>query len=1327
MKTRELLTLFLLLLITDANAASLRFKHIEATDGLSDNKINTILKDRDGFVWIATVSGLNRYDGYDIKIYRHETGDSTSIIDNFVDDIVQAADGKLWIHAGGRYIIYDPETDAFDNHPEKTLSGMGISENPDKIVSDSEGEWIYVSSEGLFRHSGGRTTRLTGVTAGNSEVTDICPLNDSIHTAIIDNNGLITIVDSTGEVVRRDKTLADITESHTRFWLFADREGLLWVYGDNGVWVLDTHSGGWIHPPLPAGITPGSLRAIAQDDSGRIWLGLDNEGVAVIDKSGSEMRVVNNPNDIYSLGNNSVTSLFADNKGTMWVGTQKKGVSVYSDSEFKFDLEAMPDVNCIVEASQPGEFWIGTDNNGLMLWNRKTGSLKAVLDPADKDHPHAIATITKAADGSLWIGTFNNGLVHYAGGVFTHYNTATGLPNNNVWSIMENPDGSLWIGTLGGGLTLMNPSTRSFTTYNASNSELPGDFVMAMAKGSDGKLYAGTSSGLATLDPVTNKITETKGTRDNGTQLENRAIGQLFTDSRGLLWIGTRDGLCVYDLKHDKIYEVPLLPDLSRPYILGMIEDSARNLWVAVDGSIINVTVAPDINASGYSFTPRVYSGKDGLQNSTFNQRSMARLDNGDIVVGGLYGLNVVSPGSIRYNLSRPKVIFTDLILQGGEPVRPGKEYDGHVVLSKTLDHTAKVTLSYRQNSFTIYFATDNYILPEHTTYYYKLEGFSDEWLECPAGMHHVTYTNLSPGDYRLIIKAVNSDGVEGDAERSLDIVITPPVWGTVWAKIIYVILAIALITLLCIGFKRQERRRYVKRQQEESARKQEELNQMKFKFFTNVSHELRTPLTLILSPLESMMRDNTDERTAKRLDTIHANASRLLYLVNQLLDFRKNEVAGLTFNGSTGDAIGFLRSAFNSFADMSEKKDIELSFRTNIDRLDMLFDADKLGKVITNLLSNAMKFTPSGGSIDVTTELVGQMLRVKVIDTGCGVPDNEKTHVFERFYQGGGNKGSESGSGIGLSLVKEYIRLHEGDVWVQDTPGGGSTFIVDIPVRQGAATASQQSADTTAGTESAANSPTPTSERPTALLVDDNHDLLEFMRDELSTDFNILTAADGKDALKTLSERKIDIIVTDLMMPHIDGIELCRRLKTDPRTLDIPVIVVTAKQDVRSVVEGLTVGADDYVTKPFNNEVLRLKMKHLVALRRKGATRSPLVPEPEKVKITSLDEKLIERAVKYVEDNISRSDLSVEELSKALGMSRVHLYKKILHITGKTPIEFIRILRLKRATQYLRESQLNVSEIAYQLGFNNPKYFSKYFQEEFGISPSEYQKREGI
>ncbi len=1321
MKYIWLLTL-LTIALTSA-ASGFRFKHIEATDGLSDNKVNVILKDREGFVWIGSASGLNRFDGYELKAFLHNGDDSTSIINNYINDIKEAPDGRLWIKAGREYIIYNTVTDRFNNDISGELSAAGIRGTPALAAADGKAMWLYVRGEGVYRLRDGKARRVDITDSNGREITDMEPLGGTGNTALIDKTGHLTLVDSIGGIVTASDHITRQAPFSAELFLYADSDGLLWIYGTSGVWVLDTHSCEWIHSQLPPSIEPRAIRAVAQDDNGRIWLGLDNEGVAVLDKNGGVMRLVNNPSDIYSLGNNSVTSLLADDNGTMWVGTQKKGVSMYNESEFKFDLVPMPDVNCITKDGNTGKYWIGTDSNGLMRWDSVTGKLTACPDPADGDRPGAIAALHTRRDGSLWIGTFNSGLKRYRNGRFRTYTTADGLPSDNIWAIDENPDGSLWLGTLGRGLVLMRPDGGVITTYTTANSPLESDYIISFARGRDGKLYTGTSSGIAAVDPVTRKISPVDGTRDGDKRLAMQEITQLFTDSRGLIWIGMRDGLAVLDLKHDSIYDITVLPDYPRKYILGIAEDTARNLWVSVDGSLINIIVDTDLNNSGYSFTSHHYSGKDGLQNSTFNQRSMTCLHNGDIVVGGLYGLNIVSPGNIHYNLSRPKVIFTGLTLLGGREVKVGDRYDGKVILQQTLNHTEKVSLDYRHNSFTVYFATDNHILPEHTTYYYKLEGLHDEWLKCPAGMHHATFTNLSPGKYRIVVRAVNNDGVEGDSESVLDIVVTPPVWATVWAKILYVMLAIGATVLLIVALRRHERRRYIERQRDEMARKQEELNQMKFKFYTNVSHELRTPLTLIISPLESMMKENTDEATKKRLSTMHTNAVRLLHLVNQLLDFRKNEIAGLSFNGATGDVVSFMRNAFNTFSEIAEKKQLSLTFNTSIDSLEMTFDADKLGKAFTNLLSNATKFTPAGGKVEVELSLADKMLRIKVADTGCGVKDEEKGLIFERFYQSAANQAGNGGSGIGLSLVKEYARLHDGDVKVEDTPGGGATFIMDIPVRQSPAAETQPDS----GLQQRFPKSAAGREKPVALLVDDNHDLLEFMRDELSADFDLLTASDGVEALDILARDKADIVVTDLMMPRLDGIELCRKIKSDTATLDIPVIVVTAKQDVQSVVEGLTMGADDYVTKPFNSDVLRLRMKRLVELRKKGAKRSLIVPEPQAVKITSLDEKLIERAVKYVEDNISRSDLSVEELSKELGMSRVHLYKKILHITGKTPIEFIRVLRLKRAAQYLRESQLNVSEIAYKLGFNNPKYFSKYFQEEYGISPSEYQKREGI
>jgi DNA-binding response OmpR family regulator/anti-sigma regulatory factor (Ser/Thr protein kinase) len=455
----------------------------------------------------------------------------------------------------------------------------------------------------------------------------------------------------------------------------------------------------------------------------------------------------------------------------------------------------------------------------------------------------------------------------------------------------------------------------------------------------------------------------------------------------------------------------------------------------------------------------------------------------------------------------------------------------------------------------------------------------------------------------------------------------------------------------------------------------------------------------------------------------MHNNANRLLHLVNQLLDFRKNEIAGLKFVPIEGDVVSFTKNICDTFSGYSEDKHVQLTYFASCDKLPMLFDGDKLSKILLNLLSNAFKFTSDGGRVDVALTVEGSNLIIKVADTGIGIADADKERIFETFYQTDTTK--SSGSGIGLSLVSEYVKLHDGTVKVVDNVGGGSVFIVTIPIRHQAS----KGTDTTvaATNDDVLVTDDNTNNKPVALVVDDNVDLQNFLRGELSDQYCVMTASNGRIALEKMERRQPDIILTDLMMPEMDGIELCRRVKSDEKYAAIPLIVISAKHDEQAKVEGLTLGADDYITKPFNCDLLMLRMKKLIELSHKGVQRTLIEPEPTPIQVTSLDEKLIEAAVKYVEANMDRADLSVEELSRELGMSRVHLYKRMRQVTGKTPTEFIRILRLKRAAQLLRESQLNVSEIAYKVGFNNPKYFSNYFKEEFGVLPSVYQDREGI
>ena len=914
--------------------------------------------------------------------------------------------------------------------------------------------------------------------------------------------------------------------------------------------------------------------------------------------------------------------------------------------------------------------------------------------------------------------------------------TGNALASNNVWALVEDDKGRIWIASLGGGLQCLEPLSGTFETYTSNNSALLENNVTSLCWVDDNTLFFGTASqGVGTMDMRTREIKKIQGQSDS-MKLSNDAVNHVYKDSRGLVWIATREGLNVYDTRRHMFLDLFPVAEAKGNFIAAITEDQERNMWVSTSRKVIRVTVASDGKGS-YLFDSRAYNSEDGLQNCDFNQRSIKTLHNGIIAIGGLYGVNVFAPDHIRYNKMLPNVMFTGLSLFD-EAVKVGQSYGGRVLIKKELNDVENVEFDYKQNIFSVSFASDNYNLPEKTQYMYKLEGFNNDWLTLPVGVHNVTFTNLAPGKYVLRVKAINSDGYVGIKEATLGIVVNPPFWMSWWAYLLYAAGLVVVLFLARYRMLKREREKFHLQQIENEVAKNEEINNMKFRFFTNVSHELRTPLTLIISPLEGMLKETTDELQSTRLQLMYRNAQRLLHLVNQLLDFRKGEMSTHQLSLSEGDIISYVHSVCNSFLLMADKKHIQFSFFSGIDTFSMAFDADKVGKIVMNLLSNAFKFTPEGGRVTVMIEHVTgtpDTLEIKIADTGIGISDVDKEHIFDRFYQAD-HKGVEetTGNGIGLSLVRDFVTLHEGELKVFDNIGTGSVFVIQFPVKH-VETQVQLPEETgmSVGDEEdremkeEVREETGRKDFPLLLVVDDNEDFRIFMRYSLELQYRVKLAVNGNEAWEMMQEELPDLVISDVMMPQMDGNELCRLIKQDKRIAHIPVILLTARQNTEAKLEGLQTGADDYVTKPFNMTILVLRIRKLIELSRyHRVTQGMIDPAPSEIVITSLDEKLIEKAIKYVEDNMSRTELSVEELSRELGMSRVHLYKKLLQITGKTPIEFIRVIRLKRAAQLLRESQLHVSEVAFEVGFNNPKYFSRYFKDEFGVLPSVYQEKEG-
>ncbi|WP_291527989.1 hybrid sensor histidine kinase/response regulator transcription factor [Bacteroides sp. UBA939] len=1345
------------------------FKHLGVNDGLSNSQINYITKDSQGFMWFSTPYGLNRYDGYVFKVFTRNSKNPYSLPDNEIYDVQENADGLLWVHTAHLgYVYYDPEKETF--HPAAPLleKKYGIPDSPYQMYIDKEKNiWSYADNGTHCYNIKEKKLYFYPVEEKLKEqsVGLISFAEDENAIVLLYSNGYFELVDrKTKEITHRNRQLVHTANIESRqYGMLIDADGDYWVYGNDGIWVYYVGENKWQHisarKDSPYVLSSdNNVKAIKKDTKNQIWIAIDHGGINIINKNLHTIKYLQN--DVFSersILQNSINTFYCDESGGVWIGYYKRGISYYNESIFKFRTDHLlefnqtknftPDVNAISEDKQ-GNLWIGT-SSGLISMNRETGVRKIYQHESNKNSlsGDVIVSMLKTKDGKTWIGTFLNGLNAFDGQSFTHYRhhpeNSNSLVNDNIWSLAEGNDGYIWIGTLGNGLQGLNPHTGKFTYYPQPGTGYEAEYVTSILVGRDTNIYMATTNGITVYSPSTNTfekwLTNKKGTQ----RFSHSNLNEIYEDSRGLLWVATAEGLNVYDRKNDEI----ILPindaPLGNEIIQAIIEDNKKNMWITTTNSIFNIMVNIAPTTGTYTFVSHRYGELDGLQGQQFNSRAIVKTFRGEVIAGGVQGLSFFDPEELKYNDNTHKIEFTEILLFN-QKVEIDSVYNGNRILTRSLNHTESIKLKYEQNVFSISFSAMNYILPEKTKYMYILEGFNQDWLT--TDINSLTYTNLAPGEYTLKVKAINSDGFSNHETSELKIIIAPPFWASPIAYIIYSIMIIGILLLGRRQILRNERHKYKLIQIEQEAQQKHEIDDMKLRFFTNISHELRTPLTLIISPLENVIKQIESKDQKNKLEMVHRNAMRLLGMVNQLLDFRKSDVKGHQFNPAQGNIVDYIHNVSNSFSEYSEKKNVRLFFFSAVNELFMVFDEDKMSKIIMNLLSNAFKFTPEGGKVDVSldwlpaTDGQPEQFEIKVSDTGIGIKDEDKKLIFERFYQVRQKEGQKTdGSGIGLHLVKEFVSLHNGAITVLDNVGKGSVFIVTIPIVRVQVTQEQkvkpmQENIETPAEISVVDNPlnddvTQTKrELPLILIVDDNEDFRHFMCDSLSTEYRIEAAADGAKAWAMIPELQPDIIISDVMMPEMDGNELSKLVKTDIRTSHIPLILLTARSAKEQKLEGLESGADDYITKPFDFDILSLRIKRLIKLRQKRQENFNPKMEitPSEITITSLDEKLIKKAIQYVEDNISRSELSVEELSSELNMSRVHLYKKILSITGKTPIEFIRIIRLKRAAQFLRESQQNVSEIAYQTGFSNPKFFRKYFKEEFGVLPSEYQYKKG-
>lgn len=1367
---RQFKTLLILLIVwgptfsSFSQQAANQFRRIDVGWGLSSNQINTIFQDRSGFMWFATVSGLNRYDGYSFKTFKNVPNDPTSLPENSIHRIMEDHLGVLWLFTSNNIFFFDPETETFSHTHDIFQQNNDILKSniaAFKLSADSV-LWIADMQNGLYTYNI-KTDSLSEFNLNVEYALSEHP--KSVVDVAFDSQNNIYAVHASGVIdVIHPKTLQVIDrlnnqehslleEEQISLFLFIDSDDDLWLYSNkNGGGIIYINRKTGVHrsftddtyiPNLSNSIVTGVL----EDNEGQIWIGTDHKGISIVNKqSFAATRIATIPGDVTGLSSNSVTALYKSIDGLIWAGTFKNGINYYHKNLYQFNLyRSQPhqeehlfsnDVNCFAEDAK-GNLWIGTNGDGLVYFNRKNNTFKKYKNnPANTNSLTNDVVVSLCIDSKerLWIGTYKGGLDCFVNGEFKHFKHHPGNPetvaDDRIWQILEDTSGRLWIGTLGGGLDLYDEATNRFIHHRARDfNSVISNYILALAEDSEGNIWIGTSEGLNKLDFDTQRFSLYTHDANNPNSLSNMTVLSIFEDSEKRLWIGTRNGLNLYNKKENAftVYrEEDGLPDHN----IISIKDGEGSLWIATLNGLSNLKTEPTSQKKSF----KNFDLLDGLQGLEFNEHSSFKTSKGEIIFGGPNGFNIFYPDQIIANNYYVDVLLTDLKLLN-KSVAINEKVKGEIVLHKAINRTRELFLKHNQNIFSIEFAALNYFHPERTKFQYMLDGFNNEWIETDAANRVVTYTNLNPGTYTFKVRASGSDGSWSNNHLTqLKIVVVPPFYATSWAYAAYFILFVLLIILLVFIIRRREKVKFDRHRELEEHQRQHEMDTMKLRFFTNISHEFRTPLTLILTPVERLIKSIVDEKLRKQLITIQRNGQRLLLLVNQLLDFRKIESMGVQLNYSEGDIVTFVKEVANSFQYLFESKSIQLNINSKIDSLNMSFDVDKLEKVIINLLSNAFKFSEDEGVVTLTisqeasyTPSDKNWLQIIFTDNGVGIAPDEQELIFERFFQAENDSSNYSGSGIGLAIAREFVKAHGGNIKVESELGKGSSFIVSIPIKTTTAPTSNQ---TNTPTIASSNQPHPSkssSNLPLLLIVEDNADLRSYLKSNLSNHYRIVEAANGNEGYEKATSALPDIIVSDIMMPGIDGLELCRKLKENEKTSHIPIILLTAKVSVEQEIEGLDAGADDYITKPFSFEMLSIKIKKLLETRedfRKQLAQKHFEVTPGKIGIASLDEKLIKKAAQLVEKNISNPNFTVQKFSTEMGISRGHLYNKIVELTGKTPLEFIRIMRLKRATQYLEKSQLTISEIAFKVGFNEPKYFSRHFKDEYGVSPTEYVKR---
>ncbi len=1371
--------LFVLLLLASFHPAAAQekllpvfhFNRITTADGLpKDDMITRIYRDRKGFIWIGMEKGVSRYDGYGFKHYLHLPDDSSSLSSNIVTMLTEDREQRFWIGTWDAGLsVYDPVRDRFVNfRPRAGDSTWLQTRTIFSMIEDSAGIlWFGTGLGGIVRaelpeiqkasdiESLAHTIRFRSYPLGMANyntVYDMC-LHPDGKIIVASDSGLLFFDRRTGAVSRpnfagplwQQLNLAQVqhlAQDHSgNLWL-ATTKGLFKINWGNGRVLNYRHS---IHDSLS--ITYDHIQDLAEDRQGNLWLASLNGVDLFSPTTGKRVPYLTSGQAPHgSIG----ISLSIDAMGTLWVRSNSEGVFALSQKSFRFPHFSIRQGDGSarklesIERTPDGNFWICSEGRVLQVDLQRQMIVKSIDGSRNGQSMGGISNKHAShldENGTLWYGLWGSGL--YSVNLITtqvnnfRYPNPLGAGANVVVGIAPGSRNSLWIAALHDGLMAFYPTSGKFARILRSPT-VPRVFDIMTDRG--GKVWIATElDGLYVLDPATSVLDHFVHDRSDSRSLSDDLTFNVFEDSTRRIWIGAANVINLWDPENRSFRRFPNRAFLNANSAGAVGTDRKGRLWVSYDGKELAV-----LEPSTGRFTN--FDPSDGVAGGGID---MENLPDGRVLLTGSSGLNIFDPDKVLdIHRAPPPLVITRMTVN-----------DFPVVPPELVDGNSSLHLSHDQDAIEIEFAALDIDAPQLVRYRYRLEGLEKEWVEL-NDRRFVRYPGLRPGEYVFRIKAESSRGEWHEQELALGVSIAPPWWQTRWAYTGYVMLLLGFITTAYRLRLRQVRLKQQAEMEHFQAERLAEVDKLKSRFFANVSHEFRTPLTLILGPAEEGIAADGGGAAREKFQVIRDNARSLLALVSQLLDFSHIESGMMRLQVSKGDIVEILRRRVMSFESWAERKMIDLDFRSEIELASGFFDTDKLEKILNNLMSNALKFTPEGGSISVSLQHPkGQdsvpqnsadsapgidrdsssFIAFAVSDTGPGISAEHLPHIFDRFYRVDETHTTE-GTGIGLALTKELVELHHGTIVVESTLGKGSVFTVSLPIGQSAYRRDEilESPLHSEGPENAHIVKSPPASvdtsalqsadgKPIVLVVEDNTALRRYVREFLEANYAVQEAKDGKEGYDQAIEIVPDIVVSDLMMPKMDGMELCRALKNDVRTSHIPVILLTARAGTESKIEGLETGADDFVTKPFDSKELMARMRNLIEQRRllRAKFSAGVVLKPGEVAVTSLDDTFLKRVMDTVEKRMGDESFGVEEIAHEVALSRRHLDRKLAGLTNLSAAEFVRHMRLQRARELLEKNAATVAEIAFQVGFGSPSYFTTCFRERFGCLPSEIRRQD--